>query len=79
MQFPLVTVGTRVPGRAGDEPSRSFHNNIFLLWVNAHLAYCLNRFLNVKSLVGVKPGEGPSRGLLLDCKTSNFAKIHLQL
>ena len=30
----------------------------------------LNRFLNVKD---------PSRGLLRDCKTSNFAKVSFQL
>ena len=27
-----------------------FH--IYLLWINTHLALCLNRFLNVKALVG---------------------------
>ena len=26
-----------------------------------------------------QPGVGPSKGLLCDCKTSNFAKVRLQL
>ena len=29
-----------------------FHIYFYLLWVYAHLAYCLNRVLNVKELVG---------------------------
>ena len=27
-------------------------HNIYILWVNARLAWCINRFLNVKVLVG---------------------------
>ena len=40
----------------------------------------LNSVLNVKAFSGCfQPGEGPSRGLLHDCETSNFAKVRLQL
>ena len=39
------------------------------------IAECLNRFLNVS----FQQGEGPRRGFLRDCETSNFAKILFQL
>ena len=39
------------------------------------IAECLKRFLNVS----FQQGEGPRRGLLCDCETSNFAKILFQL
>ena len=39
--------------------------------VNFYLAYCFFSVLNVKPLSRhFQPGEGPSRGLLRDCKTS---------
>ena len=44
------------------ESALQFHIYFYLLWVYAHLAYCLNRVLNVKELVGafnVQPGKGP--------------------
>ena len=34
------------------ESALQFHIYFYLLWVYAHLAYCLNRVLNVKELVG---------------------------
>ena len=42
------------------------------------LAQDLHRFLNVKAPAGAQTGEGPSRGLLCDCETSNFAKVRFQ-
>ena len=44
---------------------------VYLPWDNSCLAWCLNRFLNVR----FQPGEGPSRGLLCDCESSFEALV----
>ena len=40
------------PTRTGGLVSIVSEFHIYLEWVNAHLQKCLNRFLNVKTLVG---------------------------
>ena len=50
---------------------------VYLLWVDARLAYCLNSVLNVKASRHFQPEEGPSgpsRGVLRDCETSHIIR-----
>ena len=46
--------------------------HIYLLWDNVE-----HSVLNVKGHIQLQPGEGPTRGLLRDCKI--FAKVRCEL
>ena len=62
--------------RAGNEPSRCFHNNGEGPF--QHLSYLLNRLLNVKPVVAAINKEKVlvSRGIFCDCE--NFADLRFQ-
>ena len=69
------------PGLLKAPTSTFIYKTLFLLWIwiNASLAKCLKRFLNVEAVVSSlsQPAKGPPRGLLPDCE--NFAKIRCKL